>query len=773
MPRIIIRLLGVLIITAGLVQAEKPTHPFLFFRQTDLPLIKAGIASIPWSQDAFKKVKKQVDAHKKYVLPEPHDAVRDGWMRANSRNCQTAVNAAFLYQVTGEERYLAKAREFLTLYADSFEQRINMWQLNDRDGIMIYHIGTLGTKSAWVYDMVCNALSMDERKKIEHGFLRKVVTMVQQTTEHESIFDAWAGAGKKMAEMPKAKDYSWGPGQWNGVLYCNTGITAIGFVLQDSSIYGHGIANWKVYLARDMLADGFWFDEDFEYSRFCFSSMLAVAEMAYQSGYNEDLYTLAVPTAPQGPWWGKTYADTVHSEGNSGTTRSLRMYLDAQIDYQYPDRSAGNWGWQMNDADMFRSGTDAMFYELGYRHYQDPGYGWILSRMDRSRGNEFICGQTSPMLYTAVVDTATPPPVTASRWYNHNQWLVLKSIEGRDYWGSDALYAFMPYGAERSKAIQRLSVDVFGFGKVIAPRLSKVSRLQAHDKDYYLNDDSWNNLMVDDENLSGIKGKITNAGMRFHEFSPEIKIGQAQLDYERRVRPSIWYDEVIEKRPDLDFTESRALGLTDVYLVDITTVRYKEPQKYKHNFYWNWHAFGELKLEGVQDGENTSSPWTATWQDTDRVGIRTIMLPGSGENSTKVVCRKNQFTSYLRAMRGNFNETFVAVHEPFRGAPAIDSISQVYQDSTGVVLRIEDRGNFIDYVCVAFAADSLRVAQPDVAIDVLGNYGYMRAKGDTLTCRGGVESFTLKSGQVKKVMVNGRSVKCKIKDGVVMYGVKK
>ncbi|MEK7411744.1 MAG: hypothetical protein AAB263_00335, partial [Planctomycetota bacterium] len=693
----------VLLLVAAIMCGQE--HPYLFFRAQDIPAIKNGMTTLPWSRDNCAKMQDLVAKHTGYILPKAHADVRDGWMKINVDNCQVASAAAFLYITTGDKACLEKAKEFLLLYARNFDERIDFHQLASKDGIMIYHIGTLGTLSAWTYDMIYNQLSAEERTLIENGLLRKIVAMVKQTVGEENLFDAWAGQDKGARTSTKAKDYSWGPGQWKGVMYCNAGITAIGFALNDPEIYEHGIANWKVYLARDMLADGFMFDEDFVYSRFCFSSLIMVAEMAHQAEYRENLYTLSVPSKPANQW-DKAYGDTAPSEGVDKGTRNLRMFLDAQIDYQYPNRSAGNWGWQMNAAKMFSNGNDSTFYDLGFRRYGDPRYGWVLSKMDRSKGNQYAYGLLGPMLSIADVTAASTTPIaTNSRWYNHNKWLVLKSIEGKKYWDSDALYAFMPYGEFRTKAIQRLSVDVFGFGKVLAPRLSKVSRLQSHDRDFYLNDDSWNNVMVDGANISLIKDSITNAHTRFSDFTPEIKIAQAQLDIERKIRSSIWYDDVAERRPDQDFTESRLLAMTDTYLIDITSVAFKEPQKFKRALNWNWHAFGDLVLDGVKDGELAKGQWSAQWKDQDQIGIKTTMLGSEFGDSTKVTCRMKEVLSdiskgnepnppkvlirHVQAMRCNTAGTFIAIHEPFRSAPKITAITSLLRDDAHVVMKID------------------------------------------------------------------------------------
>src|SRR5690606_26553852 len=120
-------------------------------------------------------------------------------------------------------------------------------------------------------------------------------------------------------------------------------------------------------------------------------------------------------------------------------------------------------------------------------------------------------------------------------------------------------------------------LDLYAHGRVLAPRVSKTSRLQAHDKDYYLNDDAWNAFLIDGENLSGIKHRVVSNELDFHAFTPGFKIAQAHVEAERHVRPSIWYPEVAVRDSSLDYRVSRTVGMAAEYVLDIMHLHFTEP----------------------------------------------------------------------------------------------------------------------------------------------------------------------------------------------------
>jgi len=743
-------------------------HPHLFFSADQIPEFRERITANESSKKAYLKMIEIVDRCEGIKLPGKNSNIREEWRPIVTRYPRISTYAAFLYLMDGKKEHLELAREYLLKYAGGFDEFVNFHNNTNKDGIVIYDTGSIGIYSAWTYDMIYNELSPEERIFVEEKLLRAIVETIRKTTETVSVQDQWAGVDDT---GNRPKDYDWGPGQWNGNMYCNTGLAAIGFVLQDEALIEQKISNWKVYLERDMFADGMWQEEDFSYSRFCYASMQVVAEMAYQNDYPEDLYHWEVKRRPFSEWdTGYVDSDILLPEGEDSGIRTMKMFLDAQIDYQYPNLGPNNSGWQTNRASFLGKSEHVTFYELGNLRYKDPVYGWLLNQMDRSKGTGYAQGYISPILYGGSKIETEEKPDSVSRWYNHSKWVVLKSIEGKDYWNSDSLFAFMPYGGVRTKSLRPLSLDLFAFGKTIAPRVAKNSRLQAHDKDYYLTDDSWNAHLIEGRNLTAIRDKFTRSWMRFHDFNPELKIAQACIEVEPQTRTSIWYDDVIKVSSEEMHVDSRLVAMSSDYVIDVLDIRYSERQAYKHHFEWVWHAIGEVELDGIEDGEMTHNQWAATWLDpSDKIGLKTTMLASNPRGGTKVSIRHNAFGPYLRVLRGNYGESFVAIHEPFREEAKIDSISRLYEEDGMVAVKIIDEGNYTDYLCVSFAAEDCSFVAGEETIQVDGNYGYIRIEEDLLIGRGNIRSFRISGNGIVGAVLNGEPIRLIESDGYILY----
>jgi hypothetical protein len=213
------------------------------------------------------------------------------------------------------------------------------------------------------------------------------------------------------------------------------------------------------------------------------------------------------------------------------------------------------------------------------------------------------------------------------------------------------------------------------------------------------------------------------------------------------------------------------------YVLDVLDIRYVEEQAYKRHFEWVWHAFGDLTLDGVKQDlwgagqEVIQSDWSATWLDSsDGIGLKTTMLGSAPrKGSTKVDVRQNEFGSYLKVFRGNYRESFIAIHEPFRSEPKIDQISRLSEGDGTVAIKIVDEEKYTDYLCVAFAADAVSFDIDGEAMVVDGNYGYLRVADGRITARGSIESFRIHAPDTTEVILNGVQIKVKRSGDYVVY----
>lgn len=212
-------------------------HPYLYFSEEEKPELINRIKNEPESADIFKKL----EAEAKMWLAMPVDKnipvqgknTRAGWSEADrdgkygeyySTNVNNAFQLAFLYQLTGEQKYADKAFEFADAFCDLttwtqrahefpvIYSRIMPWNVSD-DQVNFnfdHYNGDAGRLMAAVYDWLYNGLNEAQRDRIRGALLEKVVTRVRGDYE----FHWWATAYRC---------------NWCGV--CNSGIGLTGLAL--------------------------------------------------------------------------------------------------------------------------------------------------------------------------------------------------------------------------------------------------------------------------------------------------------------------------------------------------------------------------------------------------------------------------------------------------------------------------------------------------------------------------------------------------------------
>lgn len=212
-------------------------HPYLYFTDAEKPALWERIKNDHESGDIFH----QLEAQAKMWLSVPVDRnipiqgknTRAGWSEYDldgkySRyyfgTQYAAFHLAFLYQMTGEQKYADKAFEFADAFCDltTWTQRahefpiiytrIMPWNVPD-DQVNFnfdHYNGDAGRMMAAVYDWLYPALDQAERDRIRGALLEKVVTRVRGDYE----FHWWATAFRC---------------NWCGV--CNSGVGLTGLAL--------------------------------------------------------------------------------------------------------------------------------------------------------------------------------------------------------------------------------------------------------------------------------------------------------------------------------------------------------------------------------------------------------------------------------------------------------------------------------------------------------------------------------------------------------------
>jgi hypothetical protein len=212
-------------------------HPYLYFTDEEKPTLLKRIENDQESNDIFRRLKVECNMllHMPVdkTIPVQGKNTRAGWSEEDKNNeysryyytnQNNAFKLAFLYQMTGEQKYADKAFEFTDAFCDLttwthrahefpiIYSRIMPWNVSDDQvNFNFDHInGDAARNIAAVYDWLYPALTDAQRDRIRGALLGKVVTRVRGDYE----FHWWATAYRC---------------NWCGV--CNSGVGLVGLTL--------------------------------------------------------------------------------------------------------------------------------------------------------------------------------------------------------------------------------------------------------------------------------------------------------------------------------------------------------------------------------------------------------------------------------------------------------------------------------------------------------------------------------------------------------------
>jgi hypothetical protein len=212
-------------------------HPYLYFNEDEKSKLIDRIENDAESNAVFRKLKATCDMYLHMPvdknIPVQGKNTRAGWTEYDTdgkyakyynTNRNNAFYLAFLYQMTGEQKYAEKAFEFADAFCDLttwtqrahefpiIYSRIMPWNVSDDQvNFNFDHFnGDAGRMMAAVYDWLYPALNPAQRDRIRGALIEKVVTRVRGDYE----FHWWATAYRC---------------NWCGV--CNSGVGLTGLVL--------------------------------------------------------------------------------------------------------------------------------------------------------------------------------------------------------------------------------------------------------------------------------------------------------------------------------------------------------------------------------------------------------------------------------------------------------------------------------------------------------------------------------------------------------------
>ena len=192
-------------------------HPYLYFTDDEKSDLLDRIKNDPESRDIMNRLLAEANrllyTPVETVIPIQGRNTRSGWTEYDRdgkfsnyfySNRNNALNLAFVYQMTGEEKYAQKAFEFADRFCDLttwthrahefpiIYSRIMPWGVNDDQvNFNFDHInGDSGRIMAAVYDWLYPALNEAQRDRIRGALIEKVVTRVRGDWEYH--WWAWA-----------------------------------------------------------------------------------------------------------------------------------------------------------------------------------------------------------------------------------------------------------------------------------------------------------------------------------------------------------------------------------------------------------------------------------------------------------------------------------------------------------------------------------------------------------------------------------------------------
>lgn len=361
---------------------DLPPHPRLLLSAGGIAALKNRIAAAPWAKASWAELKARVDRELRkpvvlpprggnwshnYVCPVHGARLRQGkqigpWQwehicpvgnhvllgnpakatldfdgnaiaAIHADYAQEVVDDGLVYQVTGDPRYAAHAREILLAYADrylSYPVHDNQGRPGGRGG----HVASQSlTEASWIIpiaqgaDLVWDTLSEADRAAITDKMLRPALT--------EIIIPQKYGIHNIQCRE-------------------NSAIGLVGFLLNDPKLISLAIDDpqygFRAQMARGVLPGGFWLEGSTGYHFFAMEGLWPLMEAARNCGIN--LY---------GP--------------------EFKSMFDGPISLAMPNLSLPNF----NDSGISPLGSHADIYELAVTRYHDPAYGALISEARSSR----------------------------------------------------------------------------------------------------------------------------------------------------------------------------------------------------------------------------------------------------------------------------------------------------------------------------------------------------------------------------------------------------
>ena len=258
------------------------SHPYLHFTEKEKPAILDRIEHDGDAGDIFRK--ELAEANRLIYTPIDRDAPERhtnaryeadyGYEAFLMKNARSAHTLAFVYQMTGDERYARKAFEFADVVCDQptwihsvhefpdIYDRVWPWGAKDDQAAFGYsqHTDHYVFMMAAVYDWLYPVLSRKERDRIRGALLEKAILRVRGNYEYHW----WAAAYKC---------------NWCAVCNSSLGVAAITLLTEDPQLTDVVAESWnRISRTLDEVGSGGW-QEGMGYLAYTVRTSLAFADV--------------------------------------------------------------------------------------------------------------------------------------------------------------------------------------------------------------------------------------------------------------------------------------------------------------------------------------------------------------------------------------------------------------------------------------------------------------------------------------------------------------
>ena len=360
-----------------------PARPRLLLRADEIPALKSRMERLDWARGFFEAEKKRADdwlgktvalpprggqwwhwyackkdgARLQTVSPTEHKCtacgqIYSGWPyddvvldRDHGALAGALRTLGLVYQLTGDARYAAKAREILLAYAE----RYTSYPLHNIHGKEAIGGGRVGPQtldeSTWLIpmcqgaDLIWETLSDQDRERAATGLFRPAAEVIRQHRMGIHNIQCWK----------------------------NSAVGLVGLLLDDSGLVADAVASphgFRQQVVRVFSAEGQWYEGDWVYHFYTVSALLPLLEAGERCGLG--LYAF-------------------EKDG-----RSCRQLFSGPLDLAMPNLLLPAF----NDSGTVNLKGQARSYECALACYADPRFAEVIGG-DRRNLEAFLVGVES------------------------------------------------------------------------------------------------------------------------------------------------------------------------------------------------------------------------------------------------------------------------------------------------------------------------------------------------------------------------------------------